>query len=87
MGVTIFRQEFVCPISAARMFTALIVDSKNLIPKLLPQFIASVDVIQGNGGSGSIEQVNFTEGIILLLEYKNFINYYINFGIYSYLML
>lgn len=62
MGVTSFTEEFPCPIAPARIFKALMVDSKNLIPKLLPQFIASVDVIQGDGGAGSIEQVNFTEG-------------------------
>lgn len=62
MGATTITQEFTCPIAPARMFTALIVESNNLIPKLLPQFIKSVDLIQGDGGSGSIEQVNFTEG-------------------------
>ncbi|KAL6188533.1 hypothetical protein ACLB2K_039925 [Fragaria x ananassa] len=62
MGVTSISQEFLCPIAPSRMFKALIIDSKNLIPKLLPQFIASVEVTQGDGGAGSIEQVNFTEG-------------------------
>ncbi|XP_021290867.1 pathogenesis-related protein STH-2-like isoform X1 [Herrania umbratica] len=61
MGVTSFTQEFTCPIAAARIFRALIIESNTLIPKLLPQFIKSVDVIQGDGGAGSIEQVNFTE--------------------------
>lgn len=63
MGCTSLTQEIPCPIAPARMFKALIVDSNKLIPKLLPQFIASVDVIQGNGGPGTIEQVNFTEGM------------------------
>ena len=62
MGVTKFTQEFTCPISPSRMFKALILDSSNLIPKLLPQFIKNVQLIQGDGGAGSIEQVNFTEG-------------------------
>lgn len=44
------------------MFKALILDSSNLIPKLLPQFIKNVELIQGDGGAGSIEQINFTEG-------------------------
>ncbi|XP_022749048.1 major allergen Pru ar 1-like [Durio zibethinus] len=61
MGITSFTQEFTCPIDAARMFKALIIESNTLIPKLLPQFIKSVDVIHGDGGAGSIEQVNFTE--------------------------
>ena len=62
MGVTSYAEELPCPIAPARIFKALIVDSNKLLPKLLPQFIASIDVIQGDGGSGSIEQVNFTEG-------------------------
>ncbi|KAF8401410.1 hypothetical protein HHK36_012349 [Tetracentron sinense] len=54
-------KEFSCPIAPSRMFKALILDSRNLIPKLVPQSIKSVDIIQGDGGAGSIEQVNFTE--------------------------
>jgi hypothetical protein len=63
MGVASYTQEFTCPISPARMFKALILDSNNLIPKLLPQIVKSVDLIHGDGGAGSIEQVNFTEGL------------------------
>ncbi|KAF5465422.1 hypothetical protein F2P56_015433 [Juglans regia] len=61
MGVTSFKQEFACPVAPARMFKALILESSTLIPKLVPQFIKRVDLIQGDGGAGSIEQVNFTE--------------------------
>ncbi|RVW39995.1 Pathogenesis-related protein STH-2 [Vitis vinifera] len=61
MGVTSFTQEFTCPIAPSRIFKALILDSNNLIPKLLPQTIRSIDVVQGDGGAGTIEQVNFTE--------------------------
>lgn len=73
MGVTRYTQEFPCPISPSRMFKALIVDSHLLIPKLLPQFIASVDVIQGDGGPGSIEQVNFTQGKANIKQYYLFL--------------
>lgn len=61
MGVTTYTHELHCQISVARMFKAIIIDSNSLIPKLLPQFIKSVDLVQGDGGKGSIEQVNFTE--------------------------
>uniref|UniRef100_A0A7N2LV39 Bet v I/Major latex protein domain-containing protein n=1 Tax=Quercus lobata TaxID=97700 RepID=A0A7N2LV39_QUELO len=61
MGITSFTQEFTCPIAPSRMYKALILESNQLIPKLLPKFIKSVEVIQGDGGAGSIEQVNFTE--------------------------
>lgn len=69
MGATTITQELTCPIAPARMFKALIVESNTLIPKLLPQFIKSVELVQGNGGAGSIEQVNFTEGTYTRAHY------------------
>ncbi|KAK3417810.1 hypothetical protein EUGRSUZ_H03778 [Eucalyptus grandis] len=62
MGVFTFSDEFTSPIPASRLFKALIVDSQNLIPKLMPQAIKSIDVVQGDGGAGSIRQINFAEG-------------------------
>ncbi|KAF8017498.1 hypothetical protein BT93_H2619 [Corymbia citriodora subsp. variegata] len=54
--------EYSSPIPAARFFKALIVDCRSLIPKLMPQAIESIDIVQGDGGAGSIMQINFTEG-------------------------
>jgi len=62
MGATSITQELTCPIAPAHMFKALIVGLNSLIPKLLPQFIKSVELVQGNGGAESIEQVNIAEG-------------------------
>lgn len=63
MTVSTFTQEYKCPIAAPRMFNALILDSNNLFPKLFPQYIKSINVIQGDvGAAGSIEQINFTDG-------------------------
>ncbi|KAJ0092032.1 hypothetical protein Patl1_24971 [Pistacia atlantica] len=71
MGVSTFTQEYKCPIAPPRMFKALVVDSNNLFPKLFPQIIKSVNVIQGDGGAaGSIEQVNFTEGNFSGTQFK-----------------
>ncbi|XP_073127980.1 major allergen Pru ar 1-like [Henckelia pumila] len=61
MGVTKINQEFASPIAPGRLFNALILDSNTLLPKLLPQSIKNVETLQGDGGAGSIEQVNFTE--------------------------
>ncbi|KAK1357551.1 Major allergen Pru ar 1 [Heracleum sosnowskyi] len=41
---------------------ASILDSHNLIPKLLPRGIKSIELVQGDGGAGSIKQVNFIDG-------------------------
>ncbi|KAF8387770.1 hypothetical protein HHK36_026425 [Tetracentron sinense] len=62
MGVTCFTQEFTTPVAPAKMFKALILDSHNLIPKLMPQSIKSIEFVEGDGGIGSIKQTNFAEG-------------------------
>ncbi|KEH37168.1 putative START-like domain, Bet v I type allergen [Medicago truncatula] len=61
MVVSTFTNDYSSPIAPSRMFKALITDSSNLLPKLLPQFIKDVNLIQGNGEAGTIEQVNFAE--------------------------
>ncbi|KAG2697542.1 hypothetical protein I3760_07G111300 [Carya illinoinensis] len=62
MCVTIFTQEFSTSVSPTKLFNALILDSHNLVPKLVPQSIKSIEFIQGDGGLGSIKQTNFPEG-------------------------
>ncbi|KAF5464403.1 hypothetical protein F2P56_014480 [Juglans regia] len=62
MGVITYTDDLTSPIPPSRLFKALVLDSHNLIPKLMPQAIKSIDFIQGNGGPGSIRQVNFAEG-------------------------
>lgn len=62
MGITTFTHEYSSSVAPSRMFKALIIDSKNLLPKLLPQFVKDVTLIQGDGEAGSVEQVNFNEG-------------------------
>ncbi|KAL3507781.1 hypothetical protein ACH5RR_033163 [Cinchona calisaya] len=62
MAVATFSEEHTSPIAPARIFKASIVDSHNLIPKLMPQAIKSIEIVQGNGGVGSIKQINFAEG-------------------------
>ncbi|KAA8548705.1 hypothetical protein F0562_000389 [Nyssa sinensis] len=64
MGVTTFTDNSTSPILPARIFKATILDSHNLIPKLMPQAIKSIEIIQGDGGPGSIKQINFAEGWI-----------------------
>ncbi|XP_056159933.1 major allergen Pru ar 1-like [Syzygium oleosum] len=62
MGVFTFTNEYISTIPPAKLFKALVVDSHNLIPKLMPQAIKSIDIIQGDGGAGTIKQINFIEG-------------------------
>ncbi|KAM7527025.1 hypothetical protein LguiB_030435 [Lonicera macranthoides] len=61
MGVIKITEILTTPIAASRMFKALVLDSHNLIPKLAPKHVKSIEFIHGDGGVGSIKQTNFTE--------------------------
>ncbi|KAL0388516.1 UNVERIFIED_CONTAM: Major allergen Pru ar 1 [Sesamum radiatum] len=62
MAITTFTDEHSSPIPPSRIFKASIIDSHNLIPKLMPQAIRSINIVQGDGGAGTIKQINFAEG-------------------------
>ncbi|KAI3456035.1 hypothetical protein Pfo_012699 [Paulownia fortunei] len=62
MAITTFTDEHRSPVHPLRIFKASIVDSHNLIPKLMPQAIKSVEIVEGDGGARSIKKINFAEG-------------------------
>lgn len=62
MVAVTFTEEFTSNIPASRLFKALILDADNLIPKIAPQAVKNVELIKGDGGPGSIKQMNFGEG-------------------------
>ncbi|KAF8392638.1 hypothetical protein HHK36_022987 [Tetracentron sinense] len=63
MGTTGFSKEFRTEVLApAKMFKALILDSHTFIPKVMPQSIKSIEFVEGDGGAGSINLTNLTEG-------------------------
>ncbi|KAF8024279.1 hypothetical protein BT93_F1467 [Corymbia citriodora subsp. variegata] len=61
MGVIAYSQEFTSAVTPSRMFKALVLDSHNIIPKIVPGGIKSIEFIEGDGGIGSIKQTNFGE--------------------------
>ncbi|KAI3968463.1 hypothetical protein MKX01_007773 [Papaver californicum] len=61
MAVNTFNEEFTCLIVPHRLFHALYIDSHSLMPKIMSE-IKNIDFISGDGGPGSIEQVNFIDG-------------------------
>ncbi|KAI3826288.1 hypothetical protein L1987_00334 [Smallanthus sonchifolius] len=64
MGVLTYTDEHTSPVHPARIFKASIIDSHNLMQKLLPDAIKSIEVIEGDGGAGSIKQINFAGGFV-----------------------
>jgi len=71
MGVFTYEAETTTVIPSARLFKAFVLDADNLIPKIAPQAIKSAEIIEGNGGPGTIKKVNFGEG-------KFMINYHLS---------
>ena len=63
MGVLTYTDEYTSLIPPARLFKALVLDSHNLIPKIMPQAVKSIEIIKGDGKAGSIKQINFAEGM------------------------
>nr|AAU00104.1 pathogenesis-related protein 10-3.2 [Pinus monticola] len=47
-------------VEARRIWNALVKDSHNLFPKIFPDFFSSVTLLQGEGGVGTIKELNFT---------------------------
>ncbi|KAM1943489.1 hypothetical protein ACFX15_011825 [Malus domestica] len=62
MGVFTYETEYTSVIPPARLFNALFLDIDNLIPKIAPQAIKTVEILEGDGGVGTIKKVSFGEG-------------------------
>ncbi|PIM98113.1 hypothetical protein CDL12_29409 [Handroanthus impetiginosus] len=62
MAVTKFTQEIKVKVSSKRLFKAFATDPYTVLPKILPNFIKSVEIIHGDGGAGTIRQTNFADG-------------------------
>ncbi|KAJ7980320.1 major allergen Pru ar 1-like [Quillaja saponaria] len=62
MGVISFTVEFTTLVDTAEFFRAFVLDSHNLIPKLMPESVKSVHFVEGDGGVGSIKQTNYVCG-------------------------
>ena len=71
MGVVTYEMEVATTIPAAKMFKAFVLDGSTLIAKILPQAIKSIDILEGDGGAGTIKQINFGEGNVYKLQYHD----------------
>lgn len=62
MGVLTYEAEFTSTIPPARLFKAFVLDADNLIPKIAPNAVKSTEIIEGDGGPGTIKKITFGEG-------------------------
>ncbi|KAK3418037.1 hypothetical protein EUGRSUZ_H04018 [Eucalyptus grandis] len=61
MGIINYSREITSVIAPSRMFKALVLESHNILPMIVPEGIKSVEFIEGEGGVGSIKKTNYGE--------------------------
>ncbi|BFG15018.1 hypothetical protein CerSpe_012920 [Prunus speciosa] len=62
MGVFTYETKFTSVIAPPRLFKALVLDADNLVPKIAPQAVKSAEIVEGDGGVGTIKKTSFGEG-------------------------
>ncbi|PRQ39300.1 putative START-like domain, Bet v I type allergen [Rosa chinensis] len=62
MGVFTYETEFTSVIPPPRLYKAFVLDADNLIPKIAPQAVKSAEIVQGDGGVGTIKKIHLGEG-------------------------
>ncbi|KAJ9546497.1 hypothetical protein OSB04_019040 [Centaurea solstitialis] len=70
MGVTIYDMEVETKVPAGKLFQSFILDGDNLIPKVAPQAMKSVEILEGDGGVGTIKLITFGEGKLNLTDFS-----------------
>ncbi|XP_010024765.2 major strawberry allergen Fra a 1-3 [Eucalyptus grandis] len=61
MGIINYSREVTSVIAPSRMFKALVLESHNILPMIIPEGIKSVEFIEGEGGVGSIKKTDYGE--------------------------
>ncbi|KAK9933879.1 hypothetical protein M0R45_021052 [Rubus argutus] len=62
MGVFTYETEYTSVIPPPKLFKAFVLDADNLIPKIAPQAVKSAEIIEGDGGVGTIKKIHLGEG-------------------------
>lgn len=74
MGAVTTDVEVASSVPAQTIYKGFLLDMDNIIPKVLPQAIKSIEILSGDGGAGTIKKVTLGEGIFLFIKcYNNFI--------------
>ncbi|KDP42329.1 hypothetical protein JCGZ_02802 [Jatropha curcas] len=63
MGVVTFEgQNEGSSVPPAKLFKMMVLEAERYIPKVVPGLFKGLDNLQGEGGSGTVRHVNFSEG-------------------------
>ncbi|GMN63423.1 hypothetical protein TIFTF001_032495 [Ficus carica] len=62
MGVYTTEHEITSTVSPTRVFKGFLLDADSVIAKVAPHAINQVEILEGNGGPGTIKKVTLGEG-------------------------
>ncbi|XP_020589583.1 pathogenesis-related protein 1-like [Phalaenopsis equestris] len=57
------KSEHLLSVSIDRVWKAVAFDGYNLVPKVVPDFISSIELSEGDGGLGTVLKINFTDAV------------------------
>ncbi|XP_050232013.1 major allergen Pru ar 1-like [Mercurialis annua] len=73
MAAVTHEKEIATAIPVAKMFKVFVLEAATIMSKIVPQVIKNVEILEGNGGPGSIIKTTFVEGNTFYnggMEYK-----------------
>ena len=73
MGGFSFEDENTSPVPPATLYKAWVTDADTIIPKAVDTF-KGVEIVEGNGGPGTIKKIIFVEGHYILFSIYLLIN-------------
>lgn len=62
MGVQKTENQSISPVPAEKLFKGSFLDADTVVPKAFPEGIKSVEVLEGDGGVGTIKHVTLGDG-------------------------
>ncbi|KAI4303179.1 hypothetical protein MLD38_038841 [Melastoma candidum] len=84
MGVVTNHLEIVSSVPPEKIFKAFVLEADVLLPKIVPQIFQSFEILEGDGGAGTVKKITFGDAVkfkhakhrIDLLDKEKFIYHY-----------
>ncbi|KAL5065480.1 hypothetical protein RYX36_027217 [Vicia faba] len=61
MGVFTYENDTTSTVPPAKLFKAVVHDADVIVPKIVDS-IKTVEIVEGNGGPGTVKKITFVEG-------------------------
>ncbi|KAK8928415.1 hypothetical protein KSP39_PZI017373 [Platanthera zijinensis] len=58
-----FSDETLYAVNVDRAWNAFVIDAHNLLPKILPDIISQAVIVEGDGGIGTVYNIDFTQAV------------------------